>query len=209
MTPQELANYATEVAARHVAAMVLVDEVEAASAETASIDHRSDGLAEAIFLRCFIAYEADIEALFLHYVTGGASQSGVQAVTYLNITDVPHARKIIKAGYKFLGWSKPSDIRTTASTYIKGGWPLVDMMATKEQILTDSERIRNRIAHNSLEAKQQFGIVQRNYLRTERLFPLTPGQFLRIRSSHQRKIYLAHFLEAMNQTLEVLIDPLA
>lgn len=207
MTPRELVDYAAEIAARHASLAELIADLEPAPSEVESTDHRSDGFAEAIFLRAFTNFESDVEKMFLHYVTGGASLSGVQAESFLSITDSNHARQITKAGYKFLGWAKPADIRTTARTYIRGGWPLVDMMATKEQILADCERVRNRIAHNSLEARQQFGIVQRNYLQTERLFELSAGQFLRMRSTRLRLLHIAHLINTLNETLEALIDP--
>ncbi|MEY9604104.1 hypothetical protein AB7M74_010713 [Bradyrhizobium japonicum] len=101
------------------------------------------------------------------------------ANTYLRLTDESSARKLIKAGYKFLNWAKPDTIRETAQNYIENGWPLVDMLATRTQDLADCERIRNKIAHNSTEAVQQFSVVQRNLLATERLFDLSPGQLLK------------------------------
>lgn len=153
MNPAELNDFAAEAAARHAMVIDMVDELDVASSDVASDDLRSDGFAEAIFLRAFTAYETAVEAMFLHYVTGGASRGGEVGTSYLNVQDAQHARRLTKAGYKFLSWAKPSDIKTTASTYMRNGWPLVDMMAAKEQILSDSERIRNRIAHNSVEAK--------------------------------------------------------
>jgi hypothetical protein len=207
MTPQELIEYNAARLARHVADIALVDELQSASADVQSTDHQADALAEALFLRVFTAYENAVERLFLHYVTGGASLQGATANTYLRIEEEAHARQLTKAGYKFLSWAKPAEIRTTAQTYIENGWPLVDMMAAKEQTLADCERVRNRIAHNSIEALQQFNVVQRNMLRTERLFPISPGQFLRIRSTRLRKLHIAHYVDVMNETLEALIDP--
>ncbi|MEY9750139.1 hypothetical protein ABIF65_009513 [Bradyrhizobium japonicum] len=129
------------------------------------------------------------------------------ANTYLRLTDESSARKLIKAGYKFLNWAKPDTIRETAQNYIENGWPLVDMLATRTQDLADCERIRNKIAHNSTEAVQQFSVVQRNLLATERLFDLSPGQLLRIRHRRKRKPHIAVFVDVMNEMLEAIIDP--
>ncbi len=171
------------------------------------MDHQADAYAEAIFLRAFAAYENDLETLFLHYVTGGASLQGVSAKTYLRVTEATLARKLTRAGYRFLSWAKPQEIRNTADNYIENGWPISAMMSAKSHDLADCERIRNRIAHNSLEAKGQFDVVQRNMLRTERLFPITPGQFLRIRNGRLKKLHIGHYLNAMNDTLAAVLDP--
>lgn len=207
MTPEALVEFKAQLEDRHRAAMELVNDLGPASADAASVEHKDDAFAEAVFLRAFTAYESDVERLFLHYVTGGSSLQGEAANSFLSITDEYQARKLIKAANKFLYWAKPQDIKATAETYIERGWPLVDMLATSTHVLADCERIRNRIAHNSLEAMQQFAVVQRNYLGTERLFPITPGQFLRIRSTRLRKLHLAHFLETLVGTLVAIIDP--
>lgn len=207
MTPDELIALRDAISGRHVAMMAVIDEFEAAAESTESADHQADAYAEALFLRTFTAYENDIEKLFLHYVTGGASLQGVTANSYLSVTDEALARKLTRAGYKFLSWAKPQEIRTTADTYIEKGWPLSDMMNAKSQDLSDCERVRNRIAHNSLEAMGQFNVAQRNLLQTERLFPITPGQFLRIRNTRLKKFHIAHYFDAMNDTLAAILDP--
>ena len=207
MTPADFSIFRDGIAARHTAMIALTDEVDAASEDTESADHQADAYVEALFLRAFTAYENDVERLFLHYVTGGATLKGTIAHSYLRITDEALARKLTKAGYKFLSWAKPQEIRTTAENYIENGWPISEMMNAKAQDLADCERIRNRIAHNSLEALTQFNVVQRNLLRTERLFPISPGQFLRIRNARLRKLHLRHYLDVLNDTLCAILDP--
>jgi len=207
MTDEELLTYRVNLDARAKYFEDMIDGLDAAASDVESIDDRSDALAEAIFLRAFTAYERDVELLFLHYVTGGRSIGGDSANTYLRITDELIARKVIKAGFKFLSWAKPENIRETARNYIDGGWPLIDMLATRAQDISDCERIRNRIAHNSLESIQQYSVVQRNLLATERLFQITPGQLLRVRHSRHRKINISHFVGVMHELLSAITDP--
>ena len=207
MTPEQLAEHRDAIAARHAGLTELIDQLDAASADIESRDHRSDAFAEALFLRAFTAYENDVEKLFLHYVTGGASLQGVCASSYLSVQNEALARKLTKAGFRFLSWAKPQDIKATAENYIKDGWPIVSMMATKTQDLADCERVRNRIAHNSPEAAQQFNLVQRNLLTTERLFAISPGQLLRIRNTRLRKLHIQHYLDILNDTLGAILDP--
>jgi hypothetical protein len=207
VTPADLTLFKDAITARHTAMTGVVDQMDAAPEDAASLDLQADAYAEALFLRAFTAYENDVERLFLHYVTGGATISGATAATYLNLTDEAAARKLTKAGFKFLSWAKPAQIRETANTYILNGWPIADMMSAKAQDLADCEKIRNRIAHSSVEALVEFNSVQRNLLRTERLFPITPGQFLRIRNARLRRLHIGHYFSAMHDTLMAILDP--
>src|SRR5690606_38483732 len=150
--PDELLEFGSLAQQRYDRYLAVVETFDPAPDDTPSANDQQDAYAEAIFIRAFTAYENDLEKLFLHYVTGGVSRKGVQAATFLNIKDEQHARKITKAGFKFLSWAKPSQTRETASTYISDGWPISDMLSAKSHELTDCEKIRNRIAHNSLEA---------------------------------------------------------
>jgi hypothetical protein len=52
-----------------------------------------------------------------------------------------------------------------------------------------------------------FNIVQRNLLQTERLFAITPGQFLRIRNKRLKKLHIGHYFDVMNETLGAIITP--
>jgi len=207
MTPAQLTDFYDKISARHTSTMEQILELDPAPANSETDDTRADAYAEALFLRSFATYESDVEQLFLHYVTGGTSLGGEPANTYLRVTDITLARKLTRAGWRFLSWSKPQEIRTTADTYIEEGWPISNIMSAKSQELADCERIRNRIAHRSIESLQQFNVVQRNLLRTERLFPISPGQLLRIRSARLRKLYLGHYLDVMTDTLVSIIDP--
>lgn len=207
MTPETLIELRDEIEARHIASTDLADQLDAASADVESVDHNSDAIAEALFLRVFTAYESDVEKIFLHYVTGGASLQGVRANSYLSITDEPLARKLTKGALKFLSWAKPDEIKRTAEIYLENGWPIAAMMSSASHYLADCERVRNRIAHNSIEAMQQFNTAQRNLLATERLFTITPGQFLRIRNPRLRKTHIALYFETLYQTLGAMLDP--
>jgi hypothetical protein len=207
MTPQELGEFCGFVEGRHTALGELIDQLPHAASDEESSDFRSDAFAEAIFLRAFTAYEVDLEKLFLHYVTGGLSLQGVQANTYLRLTDERAARRLIKAGFKFLNWSKPETIRDTSQNYIENGWPIVDMLATRTQDLADCERVRNRIAHTSIESLQQFSIVQRNLLATERIFQISPGQLLRIRHRKKMMLHISHYVGVMTEMLSAIADP--
>jgi hypothetical protein len=203
MSPENLILLRDAIETRHIASNDLADQLDAAPADIESEDYKSDAIAEALFLRVFTAYESDVEKIFLHYVTGGASLQGARANSYLSITDEVSARKLTK----FLSWAKPDEIKRTAEIYLENGWPIAAMMSAASHYLADCERVRNRIAHNSIEAMQQFNTAQRNLLATERLFTITPGQFLRIRNPRIRKTHIALYFDTLYQTLEAMLDP--
>ena len=207
MTPAALLEYSHAIAERHAEAMALVDQIAPAPTDDESSDQKADAYAEGLFFRMFTSYENDIEKLFLHYVTGGASLKGVQATTYLKIANEDLARKLIRAGWRFLSWGKPEKIRETAQNYIQDGWPICVSMNAKCQELSDCERIRNRIAHKSTESRAQLNVVQRNLLKTERLFLITPGQLLRIRSTRFKKLHIGHYFDVMTETIGAILDP--
>lgn len=207
MTPGELTAFRDAVAERRDRFIAIVDAIDPAPEDVESVEHLADAYAEALFLRAFTAYENDLEKLFLHYVTGGTTLQGAVANTYLRVTDEHLARKLTRAGFKFLSWAKPQETRNTADNYLHNGWPISDMMNANSQDLSDCERVRNRIAHNSTEAVIQFNVVQRNMLQTERLFMITPGQFLRIRNKRLKSLHIAYYMEVMDATLQAIMDP--
>lgn len=207
MNAQELAAFRDAISQRHDKLGAIIDTMLPAPEDEESTDDLANAHAEALFLRAFTAYENDLERLFLHYVTGGATLGGVGARTYLNVNDEVRARKLTRAGFKFLSWAKPDQTRETADNYLENGWPISAMMNAKSQDLTDCERVRNRIAHNSIESLLAFNVVQRNMLQTERLFPICPGQFLRIRNRRLRELHVGHYLSVMTDTLTAILDP--
>ena len=207
MTPEELLRYRTAIFARTAKAKELLNGFLPAPSESESDDKMADAVFEALFLRQFVEYERDLESLFLHYLTGGASLGGEVAPTYLSVADEELARSIVQRGWRFLSWSNPEAIRDTAKTYLKEGWPINEMMIAKGQDLADCRRIRNRICHNSGEAQTEFDVVQRNLFRTERNFSISPGQVLRVRSARLKKFHIEHYLDAIKDTLIAILDP--
>ncbi|MGA3825327.1 hypothetical protein, partial [Pseudomonas chlororaphis] len=175
--------------------------------DTPSTDILVDTSVEAIFLRAFTAYENDVEQIFLHYVTGGRTLNNFSPTSYLNTTDRSLARSIVKGSNKFISWAQADSLARAAKLYMHEGWPMAVVVSANSQFLSDGERVRNRIAHNSSEAIQQFKVVQRNMLGTERLFDLSPGQFLRMKHTRQRILYIDFYMNVLNQALLAMMEP--
>ena len=210
MIHEDLLALREELYERHSQLDQAIEDIQSAPSDKESEDHRSDTYAEAVFLRIFTAYEYDVERLFFHYVTGGSSLSGVTPHSYLNVSTERLAREIVHNGRQFLNWAKPNETRLTAKRFIKDGWPIYDLMNANSQVLHDCQRVRNRIAHRSIESKSSFDLVQRNLLKTERIFTITPGQLLRIRlKNHQNKLTISHFSDVIRDTVDAIIDAAA
>ncbi len=207
MSPEDLVAYVDQVKSVFETLKKETDEISPTPDDRVSGEISGNALAEALFLRAFTYYESCLDDLFFHYVTAGKTLKGSDVQSYLNVSDVAAARKLVKGSMKFLSWSKPDTIRETATTYLKDGWPLADIMATGSSDLHDAEKIRNRIAHDSLEARNAFNAVQRNVFGTERIFDITPGQLLRVRHRTKRITNLSSLLAVMEQTITSIIDP--
>ena len=207
MTADDLAALHEQVGMERVHLSERLQEVPAAGASAPSDDEAADIMLEALFLRTFTRYEEMLERLFLHYVTGGSSLSGIAGLSFLSITDEAKARHLVRAGFAFLRWSKPADARTMAANYLDRGWPFVDTLGVSTDTLNDCAKIRNRIAHRSDESRTHFAAVQRNLFQTERLFDMSPGQLLRCRYRRTRKLVFQYYGDAIASTLQAITDP--
>ena len=207
MSPLEFSNFHSTSLKRNEATLRLLDGIGFAPENTESKNEASDIMAEGLFLRAFCAYENDLEALFLHYVSGGRSLDGLSANTLLNVETEADARNVVFGGKDFLNWANPGETRSTASRYLENGWPINQMMNNQSQNLSDCTFIRNHIAHNSHHSQNQFDKVQRNLFRTERVFPFSPGQLLRTRHRKNKSIQIEYYLNALHVTLLGIMRP--
>lgn len=152
-----------------------------ADADRDEADFAADALFEGIFLRGFTTFETAVETSFLHYAAGGASVNGYVATSRLTNCSEADARRIIKGDGKYVDWSSASIIRDRASRYFVDGEPFFTEFSGRSDVLSQVEKVRNRIAHDSTEAVTAFRDVERIRFLTERPFVMRPGQLLRAR----------------------------
>lgn len=182
MSPEDFQIFSLAFAQRSKSLRESAETLRLASSEEASLDIAEDVRAEGTFLRHFLEYEAAIEVVFLHYVTGGLAIGGWAPKSIIATSNTDAVKRLIKGGAQFLSWAKPSSVRDYAERCFEDGKPFVDIFLSRASTLSDCEKIRNRIAHPSIEAQIGFAEVQRNLFRTERPFQMTPGQALRVRA---------------------------
>jgi hypothetical protein len=208
MEPDELSELYQQLASRHERDMELLSSLPIAQSDTESTDLASDVSAEGLFMRCFSEYEAVVELILVHYIGGGQTLSGRSRVSFVRSQDSVIVKRIVRGhSQKGPSYSNPSKIIETSQVYIEDGWPVSQVFQSKTQILSDAEKIRNRIAHQSDESLLHFRAVQRNILGTERPFRLRPGHLLRIRLDRKRGTVANLCVLAMHEAICAAIAP--
>lgn len=185
----------------------IISQLPLASADSLDIDTNANIVAEGAFIRYFTLWERSVEKSFLYFCQGGVSLTGVQPVCRLTNCDEVIVRKILTAGQKYLDWAVPGNVRDRAKLFFEDGKPFHDPMAGNAQILSDAQKIRNVIAHDSLEAWNSYTQVQRNNFQTERNFPMSPGQMLRARKAMGTKIFCEIYFDAISQVFAAILRP--
>jgi len=165
-------------------------------------------LAEGVFLRCFTSWENSVEKAFLYFCEGGTSLNGVQPTCRLAHCTTTEVRSILMSnGMRYLDWSSPGSIRTRANLYFHQGIPFEVSIGGKSAILSDIQKLRNRIAHDSVETANGYREVQRNNFNTERNFDLQPGQLLRIVARKTNKSWGEFYFDELLSAFNSIVRP--
>ncbi len=168
-------------------------------------DIAENSLFEGTFLRAFTTFEGALQELFLHYAVGGASLTGyVPGCRLTNCSD-GHVRAILRGNQRFTDWANPQVVRERADLFFESGEPFRTGFAPRSHALTDIQKLRNAIAHESSEAESAYLDVQINNLKTEPPFFMSPGQLLRTRRRGNPPMsWCAHYLAVLSTTVGVI-----
>lgn len=170
-----------EFQAHHNQLQLAINGLSYASADVPDNDISASSLVEGIFLQGFTAFERSVESLFLHYVVGGLSSKGFVPDTRLQRCTEGQARTILKSDSRYIDWSSPSTVKERSNRFFVSGEPFAGIIAPRSLLLSEAEKIRNRIAHDSLESRAGMKDVERARFTTERTFVMRAGQLLRTR----------------------------
>lgn len=133
---------------------------------------------ELAFLRCVLAWEVLLEDSFIVYMTGGKGLSGKKAKSLVTAKTGPQARAILLGGRDYLSWSSTETVKGRARVWFSDGEPYITAFST---FSTNKEIrvVRNRIAHNSGEAKEQFNTLrEKKVTNAAERRGMGPGAFL-------------------------------
>ena len=173
-----------------------------ASADTEDKDTQKNAFVEGVFLRGFTAFENALERLFLLYCVGKVGLDGSLPECRLTGCSEAQAFAIAKNGQKYLDWSNTRSVRDRAELFFKDGEPFRSAVDPRSAHLSEMEKIRNRIAHCSTEAKVAYADVQLRAFQTPRVFEMSPGQFLRTRRRGRPTVsHCVHYLSNMHDVV--------
>lgn len=155
-------------------------------------------LTEGVFFAAFRAYEQFMRNVFLLYCCGAQPSGGKRAQSFLYPKTLTHAEELVKSSMPFLDWSSPDAVMQRAASYLKDGYPVKSVLAANLEVLRTLKKVRNHIAHMSLESGTEFKKVLREHYGTVPLTILRPGQYLLLPcKGDQRTYYLRLFMDTI------------
>ena len=138
------------------------------------------------FLRVFIEWETFLEESFIRFLCGYESSLGPAALTVHPFRTLSDARTDVLGGQDFVSWQRTSTIIKRCQKYMLpvtlGTTPSNSfhekIVASNQARLDAFATIRNRVAHKSSYAKEQFRNTTMQ-LAGRRYSAASPGRFLR------------------------------
>lgn len=203
----ELKEIEGEFSAKHLEYRQIISQIPLAPADSNDLKTTSNIIAEGTFIRYFTLWEKSIEKAFLYFCCGGQTLNGWKPVPRLAECDKQIAKMILSSGKKYLDWSNQGIIRDRAKLFFVDGIPFYDPIIGKSHVLSDAEKIRNVIAHDSLESWNSYRDVQRNNYKTERSFYMPPGQMLRTRAKKTKKNWGEFYFDGIFQIFTAVLRP--
>ncbi len=123
---------------------------------------------ELAFAGMMAAWESFLEDTTIHYLAGAATASGYAPTLRMGrCKDISHAYQVYsgKPDYdpnkRFLEWTNPSMVVERARLFFQQGHPYDGPLTEYGPRLLDATKIRNRVAHASAKAGEQFKEVAR------------------------------------------------
>jgi hypothetical protein len=138
------------------------------------------------FLNVVTQWEDFVEACFIRYMNGASSPNGFHPSLRIGKTQsIQHSYEVLSLTEKFditqryLTWSPWKVVSNKAKLFFDQGKPFTDLTHQESDRLNDSFVIRNRIAHSSQKAKNEFSQISKQHLGKSRLHQgFTVGQLL-------------------------------
>jgi hypothetical protein len=167
-------------------AFVLLSLAKLANAEPTSATQEDLFSIESLAFRTFRASERLIRAVFLEGCASATTPSGTKVASKVRSSDHRTVEEVLKAGNRFLDWGNIAKVRTLANLVFDNGFPVIDVVDPINSDLTDLQKIRNFIAHDSDEAKSGFDQVVASRLVLSPNPPDSAGKLLLSRRSINR-----------------------
>ncbi|MBP9040764.1 MAG: hypothetical protein KBF64_03215 [Anaerolineaceae bacterium] len=125
---------------------------------------RKEIFASIALLRMHMSWEDFLENVFVRFLCGGQTASGYSpSLLQAPFSIINTAYSTLLGGNNFLNWS-PYNINTLALRFFNLGEPFSSAIAASRNKLDEINIVRNRFAHRSDFASNQFEIIIRNTL---------------------------------------------
>lgn len=159
-------------------------------------------LAESLFFAAYRSFEGFFREIFILYCLEKQSSKPPKVKSFLKPKNFEHAEKMIKSSMEYLDWTRTEHIINRAEMYLDhDGHPVKLPITTHQQQLKNFKKIRNHIAHNSIESEYQFVKIVRVY--NHGVAPVripSAGQFLMFQSKNNpTKYQLGEFFDLMKK----------
>ena len=137
---------------------------------------------ELAFLGVIGSWEEFLEQTLVRYIAGAKCDNDYKPDLRLGkAADITHAYHLITGdpkfdpGKGFIGLSNPSTTVDMARLFLEGGHPYSSAFRGKEELLDHANRLRNRVAHSSTKAREDFKKTARRLLNRGTQGKLTQG----------------------------------
>ena len=131
---------------------------------------------ELAFLGVIGSWEEFVEQTLVRYIAGAKCDNGYKPILRLNkAAGINHAYHLISGdpnfdpGTGFIGLSNPSTTVDIAKLFLDGGRPYSSALKEKEELLIHANCLRNRVAHSSTKAREDFKKTARRFLSQDKL----------------------------------------
>ena len=163
---------------------------------------------ELAFLKIYAAWESYLENIFIRYMTGAKSLSGIQPVRYVIPPSIDKARYIYSGTIDGrVSWSG-EQVRQKSVIYFKDGEPFTTAINSIKRYLDQMVVVRNSIAHSSSTSYNKFKELAKKELPTIPFKKIsTPGKFLL--SSGPNIPSLNIYFEFYSDMLKIAVEDIA
>lgn len=138
-------------------------------------------LVESIFFNCFRYYENYIREGFLLCCLGKIAKRP-KIRSYLNSRNFEHSEMLIKSTASFIDWSSPDKLIQRAEIFLENGYPIRLIITSHLASLRTYKKLRNHIAHDSIESLNGYEQVLTTYHGFLPLIIPPVGEFLMLPS---------------------------
>lgn len=136
-----------------------------------------DLLVESVFFNSYRHYENFIRESFLLCCLGKVSKRP-KVRSFLNAKSFEHSEYLIKGTKPFLDWANPEELIRRAETFLENGYPFKLIIAAYSTQLKVYKKLRNHVAHDSIESLNHFKGILSVYFGYLPLAIPTVGSFL-------------------------------